>query len=110
MFGNVENMIENIIRGSILCRKSNQCIIFKSNDYLQFGDIEGNILILTPRHHGYDFSNFHDGIIAFNGSILLMEYNEQLGESELKENSKFVIIGSLRKNKAHNEKIKDNTK
>jgi hypothetical protein len=88
---------QNIIKGNILSIKSNQCIVFKSNCYLQFDEVKGNILILTPRHYGYDFSKFQDEIIVFNGSILLREYNEQLSENELRGSSKFVIIGSIRK-------------
>jgi len=88
---------QNIIKGSILSIKSTQCIVFRSNSYLQFDDVKGNILILTPRHYGYDFSNFQNEIIAFNGGILLREYNEELSENELRENTKFVIIGSIRK-------------
>lgn len=87
---------QNIIRGSILSIKSNQCIVFKSNNDLQFDDVKGNILILTPRHYGYNFSNFQNEIIAFNGSVLLGEYSEHLSENELRENAKFVIIGSIR--------------
>jgi hypothetical protein len=88
---------QNIIKGSILNIKSNQCIVFKSNYYLQFDEIKGNILILTSRHYGVDFSNFNDERLAFNGSVLLIEYNEQLNENELLKNTKFVIIGSVKK-------------
>ena len=87
---------QNIIRGNILSIKNNQCIVFKSNNDLQFNDVKGNILILFPRHYGYDFSNFYNEIIAFNGGLLLTEYDENLSEKELEENSKFVIIGSIR--------------
>jgi hypothetical protein len=88
---------QNIIKGSILSIKSSQCIVFRSNNYLQFDDVKGNILILTQRHYGYDFSNFKNEIIAFNGGVLLGEYNEELSESQLREKTKFVIIGSMRK-------------
>jgi hypothetical protein len=88
---------QNVIKGTILSKKSNQCLIFKSNHYLQFNDIKGNILILTPRYYGCDFSNFQNDTIAFNGSILLREYDEQLSENSLQENAKFVIIGAIKK-------------
>ena len=88
---------QNIIRGNILKIKSSQCIIFKCNYDLKFDNLKGNILVLFPRHYGYNFANFSNEIIAFNGGLLLIEYNEGLTEKELEENSKFVIIGSIRK-------------
>jgi hypothetical protein len=81
---------QNIIKGNILSIKNNHCIVFKSNHFLQFSGIKGNVLILTPRYSGDNFSNFADEIIVFNGGILLKEYNEQLKENELLENRKFV--------------------
>jgi hypothetical protein len=87
----------NIIGGNVLAMKNDKYLVFKSNHYLQFGKIKGNILILTPRHNGYDFSNYQNEIIAFNGSILLIDYNELLNENVLIENSQFIIIGSIRK-------------
>jgi len=74
---------QNIVRGNILSVKSNQCLVFKANHYLKFDSIESNILILSPRHYGIDFSNLND--------------NESLSEKELQENTRFVIIGSIRK-------------
>jgi hypothetical protein len=88
---------QNIVRGNILSIISNQCIVFKSNHALQFGNIKGNILVLTPRTHGNVFSELKSDLVVINGSILLKEYNEQLSENELKDNMKFVIIGSIRK-------------
>lgn len=87
----------NLITGTILDKKSNKCLIFKSNCYLQFDEVNGDVLVLTPRHSGYDFSTLSDEIIAFNGSVLLKNYDVKMNENELMKNSKFVIIGSLRK-------------
>ena len=64
---------------------------------MQFDGVKGFVLILIPRHCGHDFSKLQDEIIVFNGSILLREYSEQLSEKELRKDSKFVIIGSLRR-------------
>jgi hypothetical protein len=88
---------QNIIRGNILSVKSNQCLVFKSNYYLKFGEIKGDILILTPRHKGNDFSDLQNELVVVNGSLLLKEYNKELSEKELQENAKFEIIGSIRK-------------
>lgn len=49
---------QNIIRGHILCMKSDRCIVFKSNHYLKFAVAAGYILILTPRYKENDFSEF----------------------------------------------------
>lgn len=88
---------QNIIKGSILSVKSNQCLVFKSNHCLKFGEFEGDILILTPRHNGNDFSNLKSELVVVNGSLLLNEYNTKLSDKELKENAKFEIIGSISK-------------
>lgn len=88
---------QNIVRGNILSIKNNQCLIFKTNYYLKFDSIESNILVLTPRHQGNDFSDLPNELVVVNGSLLLKEYDEKLSEKELKENAQFVIIGSLRR-------------
>jgi len=88
---------QNIIKGNIINIRSNQCLVFKSNHYLQFEEIKSNILVLTPRHQGYDFSNFESNLIFINGGILIRKYDEQLSEEELLTNARFVIIGSVKK-------------
>lgn len=88
---------QNVIRGEII-KKSNQFLIFKSNHSLIFDKFEGNILVLTPRHYGIDFSDINNERLSFNGGLLLLkEYDEKLNQEELQYNSKFVIIGSFRK-------------
>jgi hypothetical protein len=55
-------------------------------------------LVLTPRYYGIDFSDKNNGGLSFNGGLLLLkEYNENLNLKELQNNSKFVIIGRLKK-------------
>ncbi len=88
---------QNIIRGNILSVKSDLCLVFKSNYILRFGEVEGDILILAPRHKGNDFSDLQNSLIVVNGSLLQKEYNTELSEKELQENAKFEIIGSIRK-------------
>lgn len=85
----------NIIRGQILSIKSKQCLVFKSNNIMEFGIVKGNFLILSSRHYDVDYFNLNDKNLTFNGGVLLNEYDENLSEKELKENSKFVIIGSI---------------
>lgn len=88
---------QNIVRGNILSIKSNQCLVFKANHYLKFDSNESDILILSPRHQGNDFSDLPNKLVVVNGSLLFKDYDEALGEKELQENARFVIIGSIRK-------------
>jgi len=88
---------QNIIKGNILSVKSKLCIVFKSNYCLTFGEFKGDILILNPRHKDNDFSDLTDELVIVNGSLLIIEYNDELKEKELHDNAKFVIVGSIRK-------------
>ena len=87
---------QNVIRGNIFRFKNNNCLVFKCNHHLAFGDIKGDVLILTPRHSGNDFSALISGLVVVNGSLLTREYNDMLSEKELIENSKLCIMGSIR--------------
>lgn len=88
---------QNVIRGSILGIKNNQCLVFKSNNCLTIGQIKGDVLILTPRHKGNDFSDLQNELVVVNGSILQREYNNALSEQEFQENAMFAIVGSIRR-------------
>ena len=63
---------------------------------MNFDDVRGDILILTPRYREHDFSDLISGMVVINGGVLLEEYNENLDEEKLKERMKFKIIGSIR--------------
>ena len=86
----------NIIKGAILKVVSSNCIVFKSNSFLQFDKHGGDILVLSTRYQGDDFAAL-DRLVNVNGALLLIEYHDALSEVELKQNAKFVIIGSLEK-------------
>ena len=86
----------NIIKGAILKVVGSNCIVFKCESRLQFGTYAGGIMILTPRYEGDDFAAL-DRLVNVNGALLLIEYHDALSEVELKQNAKFVIIGSLEK-------------
>ncbi|WP_051200066.1 hypothetical protein [Flavobacterium subsaxonicum] len=66
---------------------------------MNFDSIESDILILTPRHKGNDFLDLPDKIVVVNGSLLFKKYDKSLTEKELQENARFVIIGSIRREK-----------
>lgn len=89
---------QNIINGIIIKVLSATCLIFKANYILDFNGIASNLFVLYPRHAESDFDDLKNGIdyVTINGNILPMEYNESMNEDFLKENSKFVIIGSIR--------------
>lgn len=40
---------QNLIKGNILSKKSNECLVFNCNYDLEFEGIKGNILILRTR-------------------------------------------------------------
>jgi len=88
---------KNLVNGRVLKILSTECIIFRARHTLNFDKQTGNILVLTPRHVGYHFSNEleSNASIPFNGSILLTAYSDDLTESDLLSNSEFVIVGSF---------------
>lgn len=89
---------QNIIKGSILIKLSPTCIVFKANYTVELQGVEGDILVLFPRHYGSDFDDFNKGknFVTVNGCLLLTNLENNPNEQTLKEKSKFVIIGSLR--------------
>ena len=87
----------NIIYGTVVEKLNDQCLIFQSNHYLQFGNINGKLLMLSPRYHDSDFSSLANSLIVINGSILLKDYSKDWTEEDFQNNSKFVIIGSINK-------------
>lgn len=89
---------QNIINGIIIKILSVTCLVFKANYVLAINGISSNLFVLYPRHAESDFDDLKNGVdyVTINGSILPREYNENMDEDFLKENSKFVIIGSIR--------------
>ena len=71
--------------------------IFRTTHVLKFGENTGDILVLTPRHQGNDFSDLTNEMVVVNGSLLLKDYNDMLKEKELTDNAKFESLGSIRK-------------
>ncbi len=92
---------KNIIRGIILSIINSYLIVFKANYLLDFDGIGGDILILSPRLKDGNFENIATKEIDVNGGLFLGDYDENFGESKLKENSKFVLIGTLDSRKGY---------
>jgi len=90
---------KNIINGIILSVVNNSLLIFKSNYTLNFDGITGDILILSPRFEDADFQYLTDKDIEVNGGLYLYNYANVFEEKNIKEYSKFVIIGTIISNK-----------
>jgi hypothetical protein len=86
-----------IIKGKIAKVISEKCLLFETNFHLDFENIKSNILVLTQRHEGIDFKNLVQNFITINGGLILPNFNIEASEKEIKENSKFIITGSLKK-------------
>jgi hypothetical protein len=90
---------QNIIRGFVLKIISATCLIFKANYLLNIGGVKGDVLVLTPRDLDgsfYELKNDFD-YLTVNGGLLLVEYDENYNEKIVKDNSKFIIVGGVRK-------------
>lgn len=86
---------QNIVGGHILCIKSNRCIVFRTNHCLKFDRFEGDILILSPRDRGIDFSDLPNKCVIVNGGLLIKHDDEDLDEKQLIANAQFVMIGTI---------------
>jgi len=89
---------QNIINGVIVKILSATCLVFKANYILDFDGTLGNFFVLYPRHAESNFNKLKDGMgyVTINGNILLEKYDENMNENYLKEQSKFVTVGSIR--------------
>jgi hypothetical protein len=88
----------NLIIGEIVKVISPLFIVFKSDYLLNFEGKIGNILILKPRYEKQFLTeeNNYEGTVG--GGMLLIDNYEDKDEKYLEENSKYVLIGSLKKN------------
>lgn len=88
---------DNIINGHVIKIINSTCLVFKANYTLNFLQYSGSILILFPRYTNEDFYKLQneENYVPINGQVLIDNYTEDMTETELKEKSKFVIIGSI---------------
>lgn len=86
---------KNIIRGIILSIVNSYLLVFKANYLLNFEGLSGNILILSPRLKDENFENIETREIEVNGGLFFDDYDKNFEESKLKENCKFVLLGTL---------------
>lgn len=86
---------KNIIRGTILSIVNSCLLVFKANYLLNFDGISGDILILSTRLKDGNFENIATKEVDVNGGLFLIDYNDQMEKGKLKDNCKFVLIGTL---------------
>ncbi|EKT87845.1 hypothetical protein [Leptospira santarosai] len=88
---------KNIIKGEILKVFDINCVLFKANHKLRIKDVEGDLLILSSRYKKDDHFNGNDNKLdwTINVGLILTNNYEEMNKDDLKEKSKFVIIGSL---------------
>lgn len=86
---------KNIIRGIILSIFNSNLLVFKANYLVNFEGVSGDVLILSPRLKNKNFENIATEEIDVNGGLFFDYYKEKFEESNLKENCKFVLIGTL---------------
>lgn len=86
---------KNIIKGTIISILNKRIVIFKANYMLNFNCLIGNILVLSSRIKNVDIDIFEIDLHV-NGGLLLVDFDEKLEESQLKEKCKFVLIGHLK--------------
>lgn len=86
---------KNEIYGEIVKQYSSS-VIMKTFNNITINSITGSILILSFRYESEN-QDFTTGVTV-NGGIVLNEPNfKTLNEDEIKSQSKFVLIGTLRK-------------
>lgn len=86
----------NKISGTIVRRIGDRCLVFRSLAPVRIGADVGDLFVLHPR---YEKESFIAGVseVPSNVGLLLTEEYDTLDEKQLEKNSRFVIIGSLRK-------------
>lgn len=87
---------KNIIKGKILSIINNHLLIFKANYLLNFDGVSGDILILSPRSKEGNFDNIETKEVDVNGGLFLDNFNDEMDAVILKDNCKFVLIGTLK--------------
>src|ERR1700755_1491776 len=81
---------DNIINGLITTFLSPKRLLFRANYVLYFGDLHGDVFVLTPRYTGETFDELSNAMyVPVNGSILsnTVDYAHEAG---VETHSKFV--------------------
>ena len=84
---------ENIISGTVTDIVEDACLIFVSDTSVVLRKATGTTFVLFPRHK----DDPHLFASVFNIGLLHTDYTKGMSLSFLKDNSEFVIIGSLQK-------------
>jgi hypothetical protein len=86
----------NTVTGEVLHHISQRRIIFKTTSVLEFGTFKGQNFLLTTRYAGDNFSK-ENYEFTVGGALLLIDDFENKSEDFLEQNSKYLFIGSLKK-------------
>jgi len=84
---------QNLIKGTVLKYLDNRNIIFKSNYPITLQNETGDLFILSFRFRDKDVSHLKDKPV--NGGLILSDHIDGLSAEEIKQKSKFVLIGTL---------------
>lgn len=84
---------KNLIKGTILSIINYKTLVFRANYPLDFEGLIGDTLVLSTRLKDESFSIIDE--VEVNGGLLKIEFSQELAESELRDNCKFVLIGTL---------------
>ena len=84
----------NIVKGRIISIKAKKCVVFKSNHLVEIEGVSSDILVLTIRYYGDDFSDLSKLNIV-NGHLLNISYNDNMTADDLLANYTKGFIGGL---------------
>lgn len=85
---------KNLIVGVIVKILSSSYLIFKSDHFIKFGGVEGQLFILKARYEGQNLECL-EGTVG--GSLIVINDYENQDAKKIEESSKYLIIGTLEK-------------
>lgn len=86
---------DNLITGKVLKLLSKNSLIFITDYLLEFGDISGRVLILSPRYDNEIFDENEGLENTVAGGIVLCDNYQVINEAEIIKNSRYVLTGRL---------------
>lgn len=85
----------NVLSGCVIKVFDSENLLFRADEDISIGGLRGRLLILSTRYPDESFETEPiSGIV--NGGLVKREYFESLSVKELKDQSEFVLIGTLK--------------
>ena|SRR5688500_11286268 len=84
---------DNTFTGKVFERMSKRCVLFRSNEALQFNDRKGQIFALFTRYSDDQFDGSKNSYTVNGGLLKLAE--GKIDENSIEEDFLFAFIGSL---------------